>query len=638
MPIGFARQSLNLANPSGPPSPTYAVAAAGGATSVNEGSTLTFDVTGTNIVNGTYYFTVTNSGDFATSSGSFTITSNVGSFSVGPLADTTTEGAETFQAQVRTGSTGGTIVATSSSITINDTSTTPAPTYAVAAAGGATSVNEGSTLTFDVTGTNIVNGTYYFTTSIATDFSATSGSFTITSNSGSFSVGPLADLTTEGAETFTVSVRTDSTSGTIVATSATITINDTSTAPASDAPTIPTLTWSGGAWITSTFNNTAAYRTSALVGRRADGWHYLYGRADTSSQRLTHNNNVNLSQSLGFTPTLVNSASMFSTTTTRGGNTFVISSTASQTRVSLGAVASWTGTPTQTSAPVGAIGTNITRTGGTNSNSAIAISARSGSNDTRAITFSINSGNLFHGKYTAAPGASSFTNQSTFRLNFTTTTAFSTGNFMGAAGFTTNDATGRWMVGGADGTNYKVSGGTVTDFATTASGTIVWNQATALTSTTLNSGGLAMAWDDFANSKFVGVAMVLDGTTIKARAIRWSDGTMGTENSSVATGAFQARICKINTVSSGFGMVMITYLKSASGNTIFGRLVSVDSSTLALTVGAEFTLSVNGDSLGMGTGGYGVDAAKDGSSWAFTAIWAAGSGGDGGAHFATATG
>jgi hypothetical protein len=109
------------------PAPTYAVAATGGATSVNEGSSLTFDVTGTNIVNGTYYFTVTNSGDFATSSGSFTITSNAGSFSVTPTADVTTEGAETFTASVRTGSTGGTIVATSASITINDTSITPPP-------------------------------------------------------------------------------------------------------------------------------------------------------------------------------------------------------------------------------------------------------------------------------------------------------------------------------------------------------------------------------------------------------------------------------------------------------------------------------------------------------------------------------
>ena len=407
--------------------------------------------------------------------------------------------------------------------------------------------------------------------------------------------------------------------------------------PSSDAPTIPTLTWTGGAWITSTFNNTTAYRTSALVGRRADGWHYLYGRGDTSSQRLTHNNNRNQNQSLGFTPIAVNSASMFSTTTTRGGNTFVIASTGGATRVTLGAVASWTGTPTQTSSPLATLGVSIARTAGTTSNTAIAISARNGDNNTRAIAFFTSGTTLMHGKYLAAPGADTFTNQSSSAL--TTGATVGTGNFMGAAGFTTNDATGRWMVGGADGTNYKVSGGTTTDFSSATAGTTVWNQATALTATTLNGGGLAMAWDNFTNSKFVGVAMVLDGTTIKARAIKWSDGTMGTANNSVATSVYQARICKVNTTTSGFGMVLITYLTSPTGNTIFGRLVSVDSTTLGLTVGAQFTLSINGDSLGMSaTTGYGVDAGKDGTNWAFTAIWAAGSGGDGGAHFATATG
>ena len=120
----------------GLPPATYAVAAAGGATSVNEGSALTFNVTGTNIDNGTYYFTVnTNAGDFGTSSGSFTITSNAGSFSVTPTADATTEGAETFTVSVRTVSTSGTVVATSSSITINDTSTAPAFTGVDANAG-----------------------------------------------------------------------------------------------------------------------------------------------------------------------------------------------------------------------------------------------------------------------------------------------------------------------------------------------------------------------------------------------------------------------------------------------------------------------------------------------------------------------
>jgi hypothetical protein len=327
---------------------------------------------------------------------------------------------------------------------------------------------------------------------------------------------------------------------------------------------------------------------------------------------------------------------MFSTTTSRGGNTIAVYGISTQVRATIGVVQNWGTTPTQTSVPLGSFGsTTFNRSGGT-TDTAIAISARNGSTDTRAIVFWNNAGTLNHAKFTAAPATSTFATQTTLALTSGTT---SIGNFMGAAGFTTNDDTGRWMVGGANGSNYKVSGGTTTNMSANTNGTTVWNQNTALTATTLNSGGLAMAWDDFTNSKFVGVAMVQDGTTIKARAIKWSDGTMGTENSSVATGAHQARICKVNSVDSGFGMVLVTYLKSANGNTIFGRLVSVDSNNLGLTVGAEFTLGVNGDSLAMSPiTGYGIDAAKDGTTWAFTAIWAHGAGGDGGAHFATATG
>jgi hypothetical protein len=214
------------------PAPTYAVAAAGGATSVNEGSSLTFNVTGTNIVNGTYYFTVTNSGDFGTSSGSFTITSNAGSFSVTPTADVTTEGAETFTASVRTGSTGGTIVATSASITINDTSTTPTPTYSVTPSAG--SVIETQTVTFNVTGTNITNGTYYYSleqsagTIVAADFNPASltGSFTITSNAGSIAITIATGIAYEPTDAFFMNIRTGSTSGTIVATSSAVTIVD----------------------------------------------------------------------------------------------------------------------------------------------------------------------------------------------------------------------------------------------------------------------------------------------------------------------------------------------------------------------------------------------------------------------------
>lgn len=108
-------------------SPTYTLTPA--ANNVDENSSLTFTVGGTNIVNGTYYWSITNSGttneDFAATNGTVSVTSNSGSFTITATADTTTEGSETFIVALREGSTGGTILASSGSITINDTSTTP---------------------------------------------------------------------------------------------------------------------------------------------------------------------------------------------------------------------------------------------------------------------------------------------------------------------------------------------------------------------------------------------------------------------------------------------------------------------------------------------------------------------------------
>ena len=210
--------------------PTYEATPA--ASSIDEGSVLTINVATTNVADATtLYWTATNSGDFSTSSGSFTITNDTGSFSVTPVADTTTEGAETFTVSIRTGSTSGTIVDTTDAITINDTSISIGdPTYNVSPA--ANNINEGSALTFNVATTELADATtLYWTVTNASDFSTSSGSFVITSNAGSFTVTPNADATTEGAETFTVSIRTGSTSGTIVDTSDAITINDTSLTP-----------------------------------------------------------------------------------------------------------------------------------------------------------------------------------------------------------------------------------------------------------------------------------------------------------------------------------------------------------------------------------------------------------------------
>jgi len=206
---------------------TYALSSS--VASVNEGSSFTITLTTTNITDGTtvpYTITGVTTADIggASLTGNFTVNSNTATATFSVTADATTEGAETFVLTLNA-------LSTTQSVTINDTSTTPlVPAYVVAPA--ANNVNEGSALTFNVTTTNVSDATtLYWSVTNAGDFGTATGSFTITSNAGSFSVTPTADATTEGAETFTASVRTGSVGGTIVATSSAVTINDTSTTP-----------------------------------------------------------------------------------------------------------------------------------------------------------------------------------------------------------------------------------------------------------------------------------------------------------------------------------------------------------------------------------------------------------------------
>jgi hypothetical protein len=213
--------------------------------SVNEGATSSLNFNYTNAPPNTSFTfnfqppttgtsaSVPADGSLNTSSFTTAATTSSGSVSVSYsiTADSLTEGTESFRIQAIVG---GSTTYNSGNITINDTSTTPPATYTLTA--GASSVNEGSSVTFTAGGTNIPNGTYYWTITNSGDFGTTSGSFTISGNSGSFSVSPTADATTEGSETFTATIR--DASFTALATSGSVTINDTSTTPVAVAPTI----------------------------------------------------------------------------------------------------------------------------------------------------------------------------------------------------------------------------------------------------------------------------------------------------------------------------------------------------------------------------------------------------------------
>ena len=196
----------------------------------NEGDTLTYTCTLTSgsAPNGTVLTWTADTPDLTVNNDTVTVADGSASFTVTISNDFITEGTESFTVSLRSGGVDGPILGTSTAVTITDTSV---ETYAISAA--SSSINEGSALGFTVSTQGVPDSTtLYWTVSSAADFSVSSGSFTITSNSGSFSVTPTADSITEGSETFTVSVRTGSSSGDIVATSSTITINDTSITPA----------------------------------------------------------------------------------------------------------------------------------------------------------------------------------------------------------------------------------------------------------------------------------------------------------------------------------------------------------------------------------------------------------------------
>jgi len=245
-----------------------------GATNVNEGSSVNFTVSSTNIPAGTMYWTVSRPEDFSTSSGSFSISgAGTGSFSVTPSADALTEGSETFTVSIWSGSGGsGTLYDTSASVTINDTSQAGAlPTESITGVGATFTI--GSTLTYTVTGqagttfsfawTGIKpDGTNY--TGLASGTQTLSGSVAVPPVAGTYSASG-AFLT--GPGTFTI----------------TITFNATGTVrTATTVSEIPaTLTYSGLTGLGQdqislsalpTYGYTYNYTTSATAGATFDSW------------------------------------------------------------------------------------------------------------------------------------------------------------------------------------------------------------------------------------------------------------------------------------------------------------------------------------------------------------------------------
>ncbi len=223
---------------------------------VNEGGSVTFTFNTFGVPNGTtFYYSIvgTNitSSDFTDGllTGSFTVTSDVGTITKTLSLDGSSEIGESFILNVHLGSTSGEIAMTSSTVYITDGT--------VVVYGASSSVNENATLGFTVSTTNTPVSTLYWQivniTTTNTDFSETSGTVSISGGTGSFDITTNADLTTEGSETFRVDIKSISSSGPVVASSSTVTITDTSITPVNQVAytTAGTYSWTAPAGVSS---------------------------------------------------------------------------------------------------------------------------------------------------------------------------------------------------------------------------------------------------------------------------------------------------------------------------------------------------------------------------------------------------
>jgi len=211
---------------------------------VAEGDSVTFTINTTNVGDGTQLYwreqgSASSSDWVGGSSGNFFINNNVGIVTITTVLDWRNEPNEDIILSIRTGSTSGTITTTSSAVTITDT----APSN-VTVVPSATTVNEGGSVTFTITGTNIPDHSSRYrayvigSAGIPDDFTNTGSSFKsfgITNNTGSVTLDIKDDFLSEGIESFYVEFRYNSATSNLLATSPTITINDTSREPGSAA-------------------------------------------------------------------------------------------------------------------------------------------------------------------------------------------------------------------------------------------------------------------------------------------------------------------------------------------------------------------------------------------------------------------
>tara|TARA_B100001094_G_scaffold35804_1_gene29873 strand:- start:1398 stop:2873 length:1476 start_codon:yes stop_codon:yes gene_type:complete len=134
-------------------------------------------------------------------------------------------------------------------------------------------IDEGGTLTFTLTTEDLPDSTIlYWDTSSDADVDTTNGSFTVTSNSGTFQVTITNDTTTEGSETITARVYSDSGRTVQVIESSAVTINDTSIGSTVGTQSNPAV-------------NAKEIYDSAASNNRTNGYYWIKGNGTVASAR-----------------------------------------------------------------------------------------------------------------------------------------------------------------------------------------------------------------------------------------------------------------------------------------------------------------------------------------------------------------
>ncbi len=225
--------------------PTYSISPSTSSIDEKSESSVRFNISTTNVdTNTRLYYTLSgsniNSADF--SSGDIKSSRLIGSdgkatFVLSAAADKTTEGSESFNIKLYSDFQRTNLVATSSSVSIADTSKTPVktPTYSLSLSPSA--IDEGDSFRASIATTNLNAGTrlYY---SIkggvnSSDFSSSlTGSVAINANgNASVTRKALADKLTEGPETARILFYSDQQRTLQVGNTASLSIRDTSTTP-----------------------------------------------------------------------------------------------------------------------------------------------------------------------------------------------------------------------------------------------------------------------------------------------------------------------------------------------------------------------------------------------------------------------